>query len=121
LAAADYARLLKRNPAEEPARAQAHRWLDTDKPAGALPRQPLHWPLVFPEVFERGGFDGVIGNPPFLGGKKISGAAGSAYRELLVETVGRGAKGNADLISYFVLRAHDLLNRAGQTGLLGTN
>ena len=25
----------------------------------------LHWPLVFPQVFARGGFDVVIGNPPW--------------------------------------------------------
>ena len=27
--------------------------------------QALHWPLVFPEVFARGGFDVVLGNPPW--------------------------------------------------------
>lgn len=100
---------------------KARRWLATDRPPGAFDRHPLHWPLTFPEVFERGGFDAVIGNPPFLGGKKISGAAGSAYREHLVEAIGRGVKGNADLIAYFTLRAHTLLNDAGQTGLIATN
>ena len=25
----------------------------------------LHWPLAFPQVFERGGFDVVLGNPPW--------------------------------------------------------
>ncbi|GEL26121.1 hypothetical protein PSU4_50750 [Pseudonocardia sulfidoxydans NBRC 16205] len=42
-------------------------------------------------MFERGGFDAVIGNPPFLGGKKITGALGVAFREYLVESIGRGA------------------------------
>ena len=27
--------------------------------------QALHWPLVFPEVFAQGGFDVVLGNPPW--------------------------------------------------------
>ena len=76
---------------------KARRWLETDTPADAkaagITRTPLHWPLVFPEVFEQGGFDAVIGNPPFLGGKKISGALGSAYREYLVEVIGRGGQG----------------------------
>lgn len=27
--------------------------------------QALHWPLVFPEVFARGGFDAILGNPPW--------------------------------------------------------
>ncbi len=61
--------------------------LDTDRPIGAFERRPTHWPLVFPEVFEDGGFDAVIGNPPFLGGQKLTGAFGTAYREYLVRWV----------------------------------
>ena len=34
--------------------------------------EPLHWPLVVADVMRDGGFHAVIGNPPFLGGKKIS-------------------------------------------------
>lgn len=96
-------------------------WLATDHVSGSFNRKPLHWPLVFPEVFERGGFDAVIGNPPFLGGKKISGTYGSAYRGYLVDVVARGVKGNADLIAYFTLRIHSTLNESGQTGLIATN
>ncbi len=123
VAAADYARLVTDSApdADERARDQAERWLATDQPDGGFDRLPLHWPLEFPEVFEHGGFDAIVGNPPFLGGKKVSGVSGSAYREHLVEGVGRGVKGNADLIAYFVLRAHELLNESGQTGLIATN
>ena len=33
--------------------------------------QPLHWVIEAPDVFvERGGFDAIIGNPPFLGGQE---------------------------------------------------
>ncbi|QSB16686.1 SAM-dependent DNA methyltransferase [Natronosporangium hydrolyticum] len=104
------------------ARDAADTWLATDAPGEAFPRQPLHWPLVFPEVFaDDGGFAAIIGNPPFLGGKKISGAAGGAYREYIVGAVGRGVKVNADLIAYFVLRAHSLLGGNGQAGLIATN
>ncbi|MER7333524.1 MULTISPECIES: Eco57I restriction-modification methylase domain-containing protein [unclassified Micromonospora] len=100
---------------------QARSWLALDQPDGAFDRNPLHWPLEFPEVFEQGGFDAVIGNPPFLGGQKLTGALGPAYRELLISGIGRRARGSADLVAYFLLRAHDLLNRAGQTGLIATN
>src|SRR5687767_4458916 len=33
---------------------------------------PFHWQLEFPEVFDRknGGFDVIVGNPPFLGGRR---------------------------------------------------
>lgn len=109
---------------------KARAWLATDVPPDArtagMVREPLHWPLVFPEVFEQngdqpGGFDAVVGNPPFLGGQKLTGSLGFAYREYLVAGVGRGARGSADLVAYFVLRAHDVLNSAGQTGLIATN
>ncbi|MBN1172701.1 MAG: SAM-dependent DNA methyltransferase, partial [Micromonosporaceae bacterium] len=96
-------------------------WLATDHVPGSFPREPLHWPLVFPEVFEHGGFDAVIGNPPFLGGQKLTGTMGVAYREHLVESIGRGERGSADLVAYFALRAHDLLNPTGQSGLIATN
>ncbi|MFF5180701.1 Eco57I restriction-modification methylase domain-containing protein [Micromonospora sp. NPDC000316] len=100
---------------------QAQSWLAFDQPEGAFERKPLHWPLEFPEVFEKGGFDAIIGNPPFLGGQKLTGAMGTAYREYLVRKIGRGARGSADLVAYFVLRAHDLLTHSGQTGLIATN
>src|SRR5258708_18270241 len=40
-------------------------------------RRPFHWPLAFPEVFSAPnegdvGFHAFIGNPPFLGGQKIT-------------------------------------------------
>ena len=104
----------------------ARDWLATDQPDGAFDRHPLHWPLVFPEVFDLTrpngyGFDAVIGNPPFLGGSRISGPMGSAYREFLVSAIAQGTRGNADLIAYFLLRAHALLAPGGQTGLIATN
>lgn len=96
-------------------------WLRTDQIDGAPPREPLHWPLAFPEVFEDSGFDAIIGNPPFLGGQKLTGSLGTAYREHLVESIGAGARGSADLVAYFVLRAHQILQDSGQTGLIATN
>ena len=50
----------------------------------------------------------MVGNPPFLGGKRISGAAGSDFREFLVTWLADGTKGNADLVTYFFLRAPQL-------------
>jgi hypothetical protein len=102
-------------------------WLALDKADGAFDRRPLHWPLAFPEVFgpEAGhdpGFDAIIGNPPYLGGQKITGFHGTAYREYLVRQIGGGVRGSADLAAYFLLRAHALLSkRQGQAGLIATN
>ena len=110
------------------AREKARRWLETDTPADAkaagIVRTPLHWPLVFPEVFDGGGFDAVIGNPPFLGGTKIAGSMGTAFREYLADDVAGGVRagGRCDLVAYFVLRAHNLLDRShGHCGLIATN
>ncbi|PRW65226.1 Eco57I restriction-modification methylase domain-containing protein [Actinopolyspora mortivallis] len=119
IAAADHARKL--DTEEMAARQQAREWLNTDLPAGTFGRETLHWPLVFPEVFEHGGFDAVVGNPPFLGGQKLTSALGTAYREYLVHAVGSGARGSADLVAYCELRAHAVLNSSGQTGLIATN
>lgn len=33
--------------------------------------QPFHWHLEFPQVFSQGGFDVIIGNPPYLEHSKI--------------------------------------------------
>jgi hypothetical protein len=30
------------------------------------PRRPIHWPLAFPEAIAAGGFDAVLGNPPWV-------------------------------------------------------
>ena len=81
----------------------------------------LHWPLAVPEVMERGGFDAVIGNPPFLGAKKISPSMGQNLREWFVNILASGRVGNADLVAYFFLRAFSLLNGRGTVGLIATN
>ncbi|MFJ2033750.1 Eco57I restriction-modification methylase domain-containing protein [Streptosporangium sp. NPDC087985] len=103
------------------ARETRKEWLATDQVEGNFDRRPIHWPLVFPEVFEQGGFDAIVGNPPFLGGSKITGVLGTAYRENLVQSIGRGVRGYADVVSYFLLRAHSLLSSRGQSGLIATN
>ncbi|NVN09814.1 Eco57I restriction-modification methylase domain-containing protein [Nguyenibacter vanlangensis] len=96
--------------------------LASDAPDG-VPRRPLHWPLEFPEVFLRdnGGFDAFTGNPPFLGGQRITGVAGTVYRDWLVEQIAEGRRGSADLVAYFFLRAYSLLRDGGGFGLLAVN
>lgn len=82
----------------------------------------LHWPLDMPEVIvDHGGFDAIIGNPPFLGGQKITGAMGTNVRDWCVNTIAGGVSGSADLCAYFFLRAFSLLNEHGSMGLLATN
>jgi hypothetical protein avisC_12797 len=81
----------------------------------------LHWPLAVPEVMERGGFDAIVGNPPFLGAKKLSPSMGQNLREWFVHVLAEGTTGNADLVAYFFLRAFSLLRPTGTLGIIATN
>lgn len=83
--------------------------------------QPLHWPIELPDVFARGGFDAVVGNPPFNGGTRLSTNQGEELREWLVYTIAGGTQGAADLAAYFFLRATQLANPRSCIGLIGTN
>jgi hypothetical protein len=103
-------------------------WVDKsiqkNRPVGTAERTPLHWPLSFPEAFvdaTKPGFDAVIGNPPFLGGQKISGSLGDDYLNWLQRWDGNDVKGSADLAARFVLRAERLLSSRGQLGFVTVN
>ena len=80
--------------------------------------RPLHWILEAPQVMENGGFDAVIGNPPFLVSKKVSGAVGPNVREWFANIIGR-TSGKCDLIAYFFRRASELVRPQGTIGLIG--
>jgi len=96
--------------------------LSVDMPADRSTRRPFHWPLEFPEVFacERSGFDGIVGNPPFLGGKRISTVMGATFNAYLAYTH-PGASKNTDLAAHFFRRSFDLLRKDRCFGLLATN
>ena len=105
------------------ARERARVRLDAGRPDGAPPRNPLHWPIAFPEVFSvaparEPGFDAMVGNPPFIGGQKITGVAGTDYRNHLIAWIAGGKKGSADLVAYFFLNATKV---SRSFGYLATN
>ena len=89
---------------------------------GKFPVTPFHWEIEYPEVFDREnpGFDGVVGNPPFLGGKRISTVSGDNYRDWLV-IAHPAANSNSDLVAHFFRRAFDRLRQSGCCGLIATN
>lgn len=91
----------------------------TDLPADKPARQPFHWPLEFPEVFSSpsGGFDAVIGNPPFLGGRRITYRHSEALLAYLKSWL-HGAAGTTDLCVYFLLRASMVAGSYGFIGLV---
>ena len=89
---------------------------------GEHPIRPFHWQIEFPEVFAGAtpGFHAMIGNPPFLGGTRISTVSGKEYLDWLY--VSHPKSGNrADLVSYFFRRAFDLIHEGGTFGLIATN
>jgi len=88
---------------------------------------PFHWELEFPEVFTgdekgqvTGGFDVIVGNPPFLGGRRTSTTLGDGYSEWLSIT-NEESSSNADLAAFFFRRAFNLLRNGGAFGLIATN
>ncbi|WBA09632.1 Eco57I restriction-modification methylase domain-containing protein [Salinivibrio kushneri] len=85
-------------------------------------RTAFHWCLEFPEVFssKKCGFDAIVGNPPFIGGKKISSNFGESYRSYLVSDYSKGKKGTADFVVYFFLQSFRLLSKGSSMGLIAS-
>ncbi|MBG6095034.1 Eco57I restriction-modification methylase domain-containing protein [Nocardioides luteus] len=81
--------------------------------------RPIHWALVAPEVMARGGFDAVVGNPPYLGVKRVRDAIGQQLRDYLAHTLAAGTTRRADYVIYFLLRAAALSR--GEIGLITTD
>jgi hypothetical protein len=81
--------------------------------------KPLHWILEVPQVMEKGGFDAIIGNPPFLAAPKVSGVVGANVREWFAN-VNAKTSGRGDLIAYFIRRAAELTTQSGCIGLIGS-
>lgn len=96
----------------------------------------FHWELEFPEVFFNlseeansnsqepntvQGFSALVSNPPFMGGKKITGVLDTPYRDYLLNYLAYGTKGSADLCAYFFLSANRLVIANGCLGLVANN
>ena len=83
---------------------------------------PFHWEIEFPEVFARdnSGFDCFVGNPPFLGGSRISEEFGSSYADYISAT-SEDSRGKGDLVGFFFRRAFSLQALGGCLGLVATN
>ena len=80
---------------------------------------PVHWVLEAPDVFRvHGGFDAIIGNPPFVGSRFLSGKFGPNMREWCGNVVAAGSVGLGDYFAYFVRRAAELANGKATIGLL---
>jgi len=79
----------------------------------------FHWFLEFPEVFQNDGFDCILGNPPFLENRKLSGTFGDNFLECIkYEYAPIGA---VDLVTYFFRRIFTIIKKGGFQSLISTN
>jgi adenine-specific DNA methylase len=74
------------------------------------------WQTEFPEIFKAGGFDAVIGNPPYV---RIQGFPRTQIDYMTNHY--KSAKGNFDLYVSFVERGYNLLNPHGSMGKIIPN
>jgi len=79
----------------------------------------FHWFLEFPEILQNGGFDCILGNPPFLGDRRLKEAFGENYLEWIRYNFSEGA--TIDLVVYFFLRVNSLVKKSGFQSLISTN
>jgi len=95
--------------------------------AGSKGIRPFHWELEFPEVFRldesgepTGGFDAIVGNPPFVNGTRISTFHSTEYFDYITAVFPETGN-RMDLVAYFFRRAFNILRQGGTFGLIATN
>jgi len=104
------------------------RWMEGLNPTGpgiaaamtiAQRKRFGHWFIEFWDVVDAGGFDLIIGNPPYLGGQGLSGSYGHAFCEWAKWEF--APTGLSDLVAFFLRRIYDLLKPGGFMSLITTN
>ena len=85
----------------------------------ALRKRFFQWFLELPEISARGGFDCILGNPPYLGGQALSGTYGHAFCGYVKWAF--APAGLSDLVVYFVRRIFALLKPDGFAAFITTN
>ncbi len=79
---------------------------------------PIHWELDFPNVFiEKGGFDAVVGNPPYVRSQQIE----QIIKNYLINIYSESASYQPDTFSFFLHMGIMNLNEAGLIGYIIPN
>ena len=79
----------------------------------------FHWFIEFPEVFSKGGFDCILGNPPFIAGRDIKQKIGECSQNLIFFYY-TPCEGRSDLVAYFFRRISQVVHK-GFLSLIATN
>ena len=79
-------------------------------------KQPFNWDQRFPDIMERGGFDIIIGNPPYVRIQTLPRDEVGYYNDKY-----DAATGNYDIYCLFVERGLQLLNPGGLLGFIVPN
>jgi hypothetical protein len=80
-------------------------------------QKPLLWPLAFPQAFERGGFDIVVANPPYVRQESLADEDQKVYATSFADVYA----GTADILVFFFARALQILKEGGWLAFITSN
>jgi len=84
------------------------------KVGDSLDSKKFNWRKEFLLVFKKGGFDGIIGNPPYVRIQNLS----KETKERIQKNWGTASAGNIDLFIPFFELGINLLNKKGRLGYI---
>lgn len=76
---------------------------------------PMNYTSVFPEVFKKGGFDAIVGNPPYVRMETFKPIKNYLKKKFYSHDE------RSDLYTYFIEQANILLNKKGRYGVIVSN
>lgn len=82
--------------------------------------KPFDWDIHFSDVFKKGGFDIVLGNPPYIRIQEMQ-AWASKVVDIYRKSYLTGQKGNFDIYVLFIEKGLSLLNKEGLLGMILPN
>ncbi len=84
---------------------------------GAEDIKPFDWKTEFSDIFNKGGFDCIIGNPPYIKTQELQSFQPQAT-ELYKKLYKSGSQGNFDIYIIFIEKALELLKTDGLVGYI---
>ncbi len=82
---------------------------------------PFDWDTEFPEIMKKGGFDVVIGNPPYVFGRDWKDLNITEESKIYLGRIYKSSPYQLDMFSIFMEKAHMLSRNFGRVGLIVPN